>query len=358
MSFDSFILTMDCIIRGHQNLKYESISIVSCQIITMTIGIIGLLLGKNIKILAIALLVGSVSRFLYILTILIKKYKIYPKIKYNKNIIKFLLKTMAPFAIAGIFLQIYTCADTILLYHLKSAIDVGFYTVPYRATAAFQFIPMSFIAALFPALSLYHISSKDLLKKTFEKALFFLTIIAIPISCGIIALSKEIILNFFRSAYLPSALPLQILMSNLIFIFLDFPCGTLLNACNREKINTVLMGCAMIINIAANLILIPRFGFIGSSICMIISTLFLVSFRIFFSYKLIKFDISHFAKKVLQTLIAGLVMFFCVIYIKSFINFYLTIIIGALIYSIAIFSTGALSADDVKMVYGALRNKA
>lgn len=359
MAFDSFILTMECIIRGNQNLKYESISIVSYQIITMIIGIGGLLLGWNIKILVIALLASSIFRFFYTLIILIKKYKIYPKIKYDKDIIKFLLKMVVPFAIAGLFLRIYTCEDTILLYYIKGAVDVGLYSVPYRATAAFQFIPMAFVATLLPALSLFYISSKELLKKIFEKSLFFLTVICIPISFGIIALSKEIIVKFFGVSYIPSIISLQILMSNLLFLFLDFPCGTLLYACDRENLNTVLMGGAMIINMIANLILIPRFSFIGSSISMIISTLFLVILRMFYSYKIIKFDIWHFAKKVLQIFIAGLIMFIGVIYIKPFINnLYLTILIGIFIYGISILAIGALTKEDIKMVYRAMSHKA
>ncbi|MFH1192473.1 MAG: flippase [bacterium] len=357
MAFDSFILTMECIIRGNQTLKYESISIVSYQVITMIIGIGGLLLGRSIKVLVIALLTASIFRFFFTFIILIKKYKIYPKITYDKDIIKFLLKTIVPFAIAGLFLRIYTCADSILLYYLKGDIAVGFYSVPYRATAAFQFIPMAFVATLLPALSLFYVSSKDLLKRTFEKSLFFLTIISIPISFGIIALSKEIIIKFFGVAYTPSILALQILMTTLFFMFLDFPCGTLLNASNNEKINTYLMGGAMVINIISNLILIPRFGFIGSSVAMIISTLFLMILRMFYSYKVIKFDILHLVGKFFKTLIAGLIMFFGVIYIKSFFNIYITTLIGIFIYCVAILAIGALTTEDIKMVYRALLHK-
>lgn len=357
MALDSFNLSMECVLRGHQNLKYESISVVVCQLITLVVGVGGILVLHDIRILIIALFAGSLFRFGYAMYALISRYKIYPKIKYEKDTIKFLIKTAIPFAIAGIFLKVYSYADTILLYNLCDSKAVGLYSLPYRATTAFQFIPMAFTAALLPALSHFYVSSRDLLRKAFEKAIFYLTIISIPISFGTIALSREIILKFFGSAYEPSIIALQILMCNLIFLFLDFPAGTLLNACDREKVNTVVMGIAMILNIVSNLILIPWISYKGASISMIVSTLFLAITRLSYSYKITKFDVKGMFIKIFKTLAAGLIMFFAVIYIKPYLNLYLTVFVGALVYSAALYLFGGIKKRDIIVIYEALRHK-
>lgn len=357
MCIDSFNLSMECILRGFQNLKYESISVIICQFITLIIGISGVILSKDIKILIIALLAGSIFRFFFYLIILIKKYNIYPKINYNKSILKFLLKTVWPFAVAGLFLKGYSYADAILLYNMVGKTAAGYYSLPYRAVNAFQFIPMAFSAALLPAFSFFYISEKHTLKRAFEKAALYLAAISIPISLGTIALAEKIIVRFFGKPFLPSVIVLQILMCNLIFLFLDFPAGTLLNACDKEKTNTIVMGIAMVLNIASNLLLIPRLGFVGSSISMIISTLFLVISRMYFCYKVAKYDYIYLFAKILRTFMAGIIMYFAVIYTKPFVNLYISILIGALIYPISLFLLKGIEKDDVKFFYESMRHK-
>lgn len=357
MCIDSFNLSMECVLRGFQNLTYESIAVIICQLITLIIGIGGVILSKDIKILIIALLAGSIFRFIFYLVILIKKYKIYPKIDYNKTILKFLLKTVWPFAVAGLFLKGYSYADAILLYNMAGKTAAGYYSLPYRAVNAFQFIPMAFSAALLPAFSFFYISERHTLKRAFEKATLYLAAISIPISLGTIALAEEIIVKFFGKPFLPSVIALQILMCNLIFLFLDFPAGTLLNACDKEKTNTIVMGIAMALNIASNLLLIPRLGVVGSSISMIISTLFLVISRMYFSYKVAKYDYVHLFAKILRTLVAGMIMYLAVIYTKPFVNLYISVLIGALIYSISLFSLRGIEKSDVIFFYESLRHK-
>jgi len=357
MSLDSFTLSINCVFRGFQNLRYESISTIIGQIIIISIGVFGLLNKMSLHILIFALLIGSLFKVIYSLTILIKKYKIFPKLRYDKRIIIYLLKITIPFALAGIFLRVYSYIDTILLYNLAGDAAVGFYSIAYRATNSFQFIPMAFVAALFPAMSYYYISSKEALQKTFEKAIFYLLIVGVPISFGIVSLAPEIIVKFFGTSYIPSILPLQILMCNLILLFLNFPAGTLMNACDKEKINTAIMGFVMIINILLNIFLIPLWSYIGASIAAIISTLLLLSIRMHYSYKIIKFNIKPIIQQSIKTLIAGSLMFVTVIYIKPFINFYLTILLGGAIYCFILYIVGGVKIRDIKLVYQAIRHK-
>ncbi|MFC1613021.1 flippase [Patescibacteria group bacterium] len=357
MSLDSFTLSINCVFRGFQNLKYESISTIIGQIIIISIGVFGLLNKMSLHILILALLIGSLFKLIYSLIILIKKYKIFPKLKYDRSIILYLLKITIPFALAGIFLRVYSYIDTILLYNLAGDAAVGFYSIAYRATNSFQFIPMAFVAALFPAMSYYYISSKEALQKTFEKAIFYLLLVGVPISFGIVSLAPEIIVRFFGDSYIPSILPLQILMCNLILLFLNFPAGTLMNACDKEKINTAIMGFVMIINILLNIFLIPIWSYIGASIAAIISTFLLLSFRMYYSYKIIKFNIKPIVKQAIKTLTAGILMLATVIYIKPFVNFYLTILVGGVMYSVGLYAVGGIKTYDIKLVYQAIRHK-
>ena len=99
-------------------------------------------------------------------------------------------------------------------------------------------------------------------------------IISLPISLGIIALADKIIL-IFKSDYAAAILPLRIIMAALLFIFLNFPVGALLNACDRQAINTRNMGLALLASVGLNIILIPRLAAAGAAITVVITNFFM-----------------------------------------------------------------------------------
>jgi len=87
-----------------------------------------------------------------------------------------------------------------------------------------------------------------------------------PISVGLWVLADQAVIKIYGAAYASSILPLQILLVSLVFAFLDFPVGALLNASNRQNRQTLAMGVTMVVNILLNLLLLPRLGIVGASV--------------------------------------------------------------------------------------------
>ena len=52
-----------------------------------------------------------------------------------------------PFALAAIFVKIYSTTDALLLEFYLGESAVGMYSIAYKLTYAFQFFPMAFVAA-------------------------------------------------------------------------------------------------------------------------------------------------------------------------------------------------------------------
>ena len=71
---------------------------------------------------------------------------------------------------------------------------------------------------------------------------------------GIIALSDQII-NIFKSGYTEAILPLRIIIAALPFVFLNFPIGSALNACDKQKTNTRIMAIGLFFSIFLNILL-------------------------------------------------------------------------------------------------------
>src|SRR3989338_165380 len=152
MLFDSLHLTIYGVLRAVGDLKWEAISIVGSQAITLVLGSIFLYTGQPLIYLILAFTISSFLNVIYASVVLWRKYGISLKAKFGAAAFGYLGKIAVPFAIAAIFARVYSYADTLILSKLAGDQAVGWYSVPYKITFAFQFIPLALIAALYPRL--------------------------------------------------------------------------------------------------------------------------------------------------------------------------------------------------------------
>lgn len=317
MVLDSFSLSFYAALRGIQNLRFEAMGAIYYQSIVIILGTLALILKLSLPILILVYVLASLFNFFYSFRQVKQNIGIKFKLIFDKKILKFLFIIAVPFALAGVFNRVFSYIDTILLSKLAGDVAVGIYSIAYKLTYALQFVPAALGAALFPAMSNFYLNSPENLKKSFEKSFFYLSLIALPVIFGVIALAPEIITTLYGTRYLNSILPLQILIMAIIFIFLNYPIGALLNSCDRQKINTANVGIAMVINIALNLILIPKLSYTGAAIAGLLGQASLFALGFYQANKIIKINHKFLAKKISLILLSSFLMFFFVIMFRK-----------------------------------------
>lgn len=346
MALDALHLTFYGALRGLQVLKYEALGMVAGQGITLIFGALALALHLPLYSFLWALALGSAWNvgFSYAQC---RRYGIVVMPRWNRAVARATCAVALPFALSGIFVRVYSYIDTVLLQHMKGDLVVGWYSVPYKITYAFQFLPMALSAAVYPALSFAWRNNKEQMKWIFERAVRYSILLALPIAFGISALAPEIILTIYGQEFANSILPLKISIFGLIFIFLYFPVGALLNAMDRQSTNTFFMGITMVANIILNLFLIPRYGAVGASIAAVATNAFLwlgtllVSMRIIRPSALImRTGVSAFA--------ASYIMAIAVLQLKQFIFWPFTIAVGGIIYIGFLLATRAIGREDLR----------
>ena len=355
MLFDSFTLNFYGLLRSRQILKYESIGVIGYQILTVSLGAIVLLTTKSVEMLIGCLAISSLINFIYSGYWARKIAKIRIKFIFDKKFFKYLAAAAFPFLLAGIFNRIYTHIDTVLISKLIGDIYTGWYSVANRLTFSLQFIPAAFIAAIYPAMSSYFEHSKEKLKEISERSIIYLMFIVFPISFGAIALGSEIILTIYGNEFENSILPLQLLMVALIFVFLYYPIGSLLNASNRQKINTANMGVAMIVNVALNFILIPKFYLIGAATASIASSSLMLVFGLYQTDKIVKFNKKLLITKFVQCIAATGIMAIGVFCAKQFINWIILIPTAAIFYFYFLYLIRGISRKDINQIVNSIK---
>jgi len=347
MVLDSFTLGFWAMFRGFQNLKYESIGVVGNQLMVILIGVTALILKLPLHFLIIAFLGGSLFNLIFSAILVRKKLNLKLKFDWNKKLIWFLLKLSFPFALLAIFGRVYGYIDQVLLYFLSGEKELAWYTAAYKMIFALQFIPSAFAAAIFPAMSYFFVRSHEKLKDIFDKAMAYLTVLAIPMMFGLASLADRIIITAYKEEYLPSILVLQLLAIGLIFVFLNFPIGSLLNSADRQVTNTKLVGLTMVINLVLNLILIPQLHFIGACIAFLCSHGFLFFAGLFVARKIIPYSKRLLLFTFAKTVLSGGVMSLVIILIKENVNILISIGIGVIVYFVIMFLTKGLDKQDL-----------
>lgn len=353
IALDSFTVVFYAFIRGKQNLKFESWGTIIFQIIVMIFGLSLLRVTSMIWPFLMVLLLASLFSMIYAAIILNRKFFVKFKLFFSKDLAKKIILIALPFALAAIFAKIYAYIDTFFIKIFLGDQAVGFYSVAYKITFSLQFIPLAFVAALYPAFSHYFKYDLEKLKMTFSKAFNYLAFIALPVSFGIIALADEVIRKLYTDDF-DSIWPLRVLIASIPFLFINFSLSSFLNATERQKINTRNLGIVMIINVILNLLFIPRLGVWGASLASSLSTLFLFSLNFYGVIKVISIPFKFFVP-LLWSILSSVIMYLVVIYFKSSIGWIFSIVVGFIVYLLLMLVSGAIKKQDIIFVKNSFR---
>src|SRR4029077_19415948 len=169
-----------------------------------------------------------------------------------------------PLAITYVLTTVYFKLDVPILQHSRSYAEVGWYTFAYRPFEALLFIPATMRTVMFPVLSIYYRSAPNRVLASAEKFFKGLAVIGWPITVGLFLLAPQYI-DLITTHFPQSGAALRILALAVVFMFVDNTFAAVLNAIDRQKLFAYVALSGLVINFVLNIILIPRFGYLGAS---------------------------------------------------------------------------------------------
>ncbi len=347
MVLDTIHLTMYGVLRGFEQLRYEAIGMVVGQVVTIIAGAVILFVKLPLPYLMISIALGAVWNVLFSSVMVARKTGAVPWVAMHLPTWKQLLRLALPFAVAAIFVRIYSSADSVMLGKILDDRAVAWYGIPYKFTFAFQFIPIALAAALFPTVSRTYAQDAPRVGALFSAAERYLMLVAFPLVIGMITLARPIILAFYGTDYLPSIPVMQILSLSLLTAFLDFPVGSLLNATHRQHIQTILMGITMTANIGLNFFLIPRFGPVGAAIAAVIGNAILFFGGLIWVPRIIPMPWKQLTASLARISISAILMGILVVLTDRYLPLAASIGAGAIVYIGMLFALGEIGRTDV-----------
>lgn len=354
MVAESFSLTLYGTLRGFQNLQYEAVGSILYQVIAMAVGFIGLQLTDNVLVLGVAVVIGALTNLGFAFYNVKRRLGLAFRPRLEELSVRTLIKTSIPFFIAGVFTKVYAYIDIVLLSLIKGDVYVGWYSVAYKLTYALQFLPIAFSNAVYPVFSQHFIDSQEQLTHTLYRSLKYVLLISLPVAIGAAVLAHPIVHTLWPS-FVDAVPALRIGVIGLVFVFANFILSSFLNACNRQKTNTINIGLTMGVNVVLNIILIPAYAHIGAAVSAASSALFLFVINIYWVRKIVSMQTSRIVRFSTKATLSAAVMGLAVHYLPG--SLFLAMGIGGIVYLAAVLGTRAVTIADIQTLWNSLIRK-
>lgn len=338
----SFAQTFRAIFHAYERMEYDAAVRVIEKIILFPLVLFVLFSGYSLIELAyVYIFIGIVDVTLSFSIVLIKIAK--PKPTIDFSLWKTLIIGSIPFGLNGLFAVSFFQIDTVMLSVFKGDAAVGIYNAAYNPLLALGVIPSILIAALYPVMSRYFVSSKDSLEILTGLSSKYMAIIGFPIAMGCFILANRFIALFYADHFSASIIAFQILALFIPLRFMSFITGTLLTSINRQSLRTVSVGLSALFNIVLNAAMIPYLSYIGASVATVLSEVFLYFAFIYFINKHYKKLELH--KHYIKPLVASFMMGGFIVYFKD-LNLFLLILLAGFVYFVTLLLLRTFTQED------------
>jgi len=186
-----------------------------------------------------------------------------------------------PLILSGIAVMIYMRIDQVMIGEMLGDGHVGIYSVAVKLSEAWYFIPIAITMSVFPAIIDARKISKSLYNERLQQLYNLMTWIAVAIAIPVTFLSHDIIRIVYGTNYIQAAPVLSIYVWAGVFVFLGIASGKFLLAENYTRIAFYRTLFGAVINVALNIILIPKYGINGAAVATLVSYFMAVFFLVF-----------------------------------------------------------------------------
>lgn len=269
LSLTIFFTAIGCewFYQGIEDFKYITIRGLVIKVIALALLFIFVRSKDDILLygcyVVFGVLGGNIFNFFRLRKYIHKENVIFSELRVKRHI-KPVLKVFSFSLVTSVYLQL----NTVLLGFMQSATAVGYFVASTKIMQMVKGVSSSLGTVMMPRISnLVATKKNEEFKILIQKSYDFSLSISLPLTVGLIVCAPNLIKLLCGENFENSILPSQILapiiylvaMSNIMGIQVLFPLG---------KVNLVTLCCGIgaIVDLLVNLVLIPRYSYIGTAV--------------------------------------------------------------------------------------------
>ena len=176
-----------------------------------------------------------------------------------------LLRQGLPVGIGGLLTLGYGYVDQVIVFEIAGVRDAGLYGAVYRIYERAQFLPAALMTTLFPLFVAARDHDPDRVRRLFRTAVDYLMLTSLPALAISLAGAEPITRLLFGPDFTDAAPALPLLMATFVVVSLGYLTGYLIVAYNLQRKFLLIAVGALVFNVAANLALVPSYGFMAAA---------------------------------------------------------------------------------------------
>lgn len=272
MALASFSNLLRYSLYAVQRLRAEAVAIVLESLVLLGATLVGAHThqGPGYYLWAYALSYGFDCVYFWIVLHLMRVARV--RWSWDVGFVRQWLVMSLPFALTFIITSVYFNVDLPLVNLIRGKDEAGWYSSGYKVFASVLFIAQTILSVGFPVLSLMWKEEDGRFRWAVERLWKGLLAAGWPVAVGCVLLAPAF---RFIYNYGPSEPAFQILSVGIVFMFVTNTFIGALNAIDRQSSFAWAAFWSMVFNIAANLIAIPLWGYIGASWTTVLTEVFL-----------------------------------------------------------------------------------
>ncbi|MBI4930905.1 MAG: oligosaccharide flippase family protein [Bacteroidetes bacterium] len=233
----------------------------------------------------------------------------FAKFKLTRAFAMMILKKSFPFAVLMMLMACYNRLDTVMVERMlpNGAEQAGIYAQGYRLLDAANMIAFLFAGLLLPIFSRM-LKLKEPVEALVKTAFILLITPGIVVAVGCWFYSTELMSLLYKEHIESASVIFPILMSCFVAISTSYIFGTLLTANGNLRELNLMAASGILINVAMNLFLIPKFQAAGSAVSSLTTQFLTALIQIIIAQSVFKFRINYRLILTLIVFITGVIL--------------------------------------------------
>jgi len=331
------------IFQKHENLWRAAVAeLLNRAVLVILIGLAAYLSPGVVEMVAVSVVANAIW-----LIAMIKLAEPFVRVHplFELSFWKHILSRSWPIAISIIFNLLYLKGDILFLAYFREQTEVGLYGVAYRIIDVMTVLPTMFMGLVLPSLvAAWSSGRKQDFRRHVARTFDLFMIAVIPVVIGAQLVSTDLTILIAGNEFAASGPVLALLIVALIGVFLGALWGHLVVALNKQRLMTWGYIFVAIIAIAGYLWLIPDYGMWGAVWVTLVSEA-IIAFLTF----LVVYKTSGALPNLMVTgkaLLAGGIMYLVRLPLSG-LHVILMVLIGGVVYVIALFALKAVSVNEL-----------
>lgn len=252
------------IFRARGKLHLEAMLLVLSQVVWLPLLVLGVATHAGLPALMAAAGIAFLVRLVAGAVLLVQRFG-RPEFRPDRARLQRLLAEGVPFGLAMFTTVLYGRVGVLALKALATSSDVAYFNVAYMFSQPLNFIANVLAIAIMPMVARDARAGEQALRRDLLLNFKWQAISALPLAAGLWVLARPVLALLFKGRdFAPAAEGLRLLSLGLPVMFLNLSSRYILTALDRQRdyLRAILVG--LIVNVAACVVLIPRFGFLGA----------------------------------------------------------------------------------------------